>query len=80
MKLKPKKSLGGDLLRTVISKHADSEMSSPIGRSQEFESEGFHSKPTTGKSAEGPSGAKRRSVENKGKKNFPFFKHKTTGK
>lgn len=79
MKLTPKKSLGGDLLRTVISKHPDSEKSSSIGRSQEFQSDGYHSKPTTGKSAEGPSGAKRRSVEKKNG-DFPFFKFNTKGK
>jgi len=78
-KSKPKKSLDGDLFRTVISKHPESEKSSPIGRSQSFQTYGYHSKPTADKSAEGPTGAKRRAVEKKNG-DHKFFKHSTKGK
>ena len=50
-KAEPKKSMGGDLLRTTISP-GKGEAHYPLGRSQEFQSKGYHSKPTGGKAVE----------------------------
>ena len=69
-KSKPKKSLDGDLVRTVISP-GKGEDNYPLGRSVDFQSEGYHSKPTGG-----PSNTKHGSK----RKDFPFFKHTTKGK
>lgn len=69
-KSKPKKSLDGTQLRTIISPGSGKD-NYPLGRSQEFEAEGYHSKPTGGAS-DTKYGSKR--------KDFKFFKHKTTGK
>lgn len=57
-KAKPKKKMGGDLMRTIISP-GKGKNRYPVGRSQEFQMYGYHSKPTGGK-AKGPAGVKRK--------------------
>lgn len=44
----PKKKMGGDLVRTTITPGKGKD-NYPLGRSQEFEMDGYHSNPNTGK-------------------------------